>query len=119
MRRRLTSDLETQVGRISTPNAWWDAEAVMQRTQEAQMATKLTRELDFRSSDGLDVALLWDPETDRLKVTVFDGRSGDDFELEVSSNEAMDAFHHPYAYAANSGVHFLAGTRLQSDPVYA
>jgi hypothetical protein len=83
------------------------------------MATKLTRELDFRSSDGLDVALLWDPETDRLKVTVFDGRSGDDFELEVSSNEAMDAFHHPYAYAANSGVHFLAGTRLQSDPVYA
>ena len=83
------------------------------------MASKLTRELDFRCSDGLDVALLWDPETDRLKVTVFDGRSGDDFELEVSSDEAMDAFQHPYAYAASSGVHFLAGVRVPSDPVYA
>jgi hypothetical protein len=83
------------------------------------MASKLTRELDFRSSDGLDVALLWDPETDRLKVTVFDGRSGDDFELKVPSHEAMDAFHHPYAYAASSGVPFLAGVRVPSDPVYA
>jgi hypothetical protein len=83
------------------------------------MASKLTRELDFRSSDGLDVALLWDPETDGLKVTVFDVKSGDDFELEVSSNEAMDAFHHPYAYAASNGVHFLAGVRLPSDLVYA
>ena len=83
------------------------------------MASKLTRELDFLSSDGLDVALLWDPETDRLSVAVFDHKSGDDFELEVSSDEAMDVFHHPYAYAASSGVHFLAGVRTPSDLVYA
>lgn len=83
------------------------------------MAIELTRELDFRSTDGLDVALLWDPETDRLTVAVFDSKSGDDFELEVSSENAIDAFHHPYAYAANTGVHFLAGVRVASDPIYA
>ena len=83
------------------------------------MASKLTRELDFRASDGLEVTLLWNPETDGLSVTVFDTKSGDDFGIEVSATEAMDAFHHPYAYAANHGVHFLAGVRIPTDPVYA
>jgi hypothetical protein len=83
------------------------------------MASKRTRELDFRSSDGLEVSLLWEPETSRVTVSVFDSKTGDDFDVEVSSNEAMDAFHHPYAYAANHGVHFLAGVRTPNDPVHA
>jgi len=83
------------------------------------MASKLTRELDFRSSDGLQVVLLWDPETNRLSVAVSDSKTGDDFEIEVSADEAMDAFHHPYAYAASQGVQFLAGVRTPTDPVYA
>jgi len=83
------------------------------------MASKLTRELDFRSSDGLQVALLWNQETNDLTVVVFDTKSGDDFELQVSSHEALDAFHHPYAYAATHGVHFLAGVRTPTEPVYA
>ncbi|HEX9380197.1 MAG TPA: hypothetical protein VF891_01760 [Gaiellaceae bacterium] len=83
------------------------------------MASKLTRELDVRASDGLEVALLWNPKTNGLTVAVFDAKSGDDFDIEVSANEAMDAFHHPYAYAANHGVHFLAGVRTPTDPVYA
>jgi len=83
------------------------------------MASKQTRELDFRSSDGLEVSLLWHPETNGLSVSVFDTKSGDDFQIEVSSTEATDAFHHPYAYAANHGVHFLAGVRIPTDPVYA
>ena len=83
------------------------------------MASKLTRELDVRASDGLEVALLWNPETNGLTVAVFDTKSGDDFDIEVSANEAMDAFHHPYAYAANHGVHFLAGVRTPTDPIYA
>jgi len=83
------------------------------------MASTKTRELDFRASDGLEVALLWDPETNQLLVSVFDIKSGDDFQIEVSSNEAMDAFHHPYAYAASNGVQYLAGVRIPTDPVYA
>jgi hypothetical protein len=91
----------------------------MQRIEEALMASMQTRELDFRASDGLEVALLWNPETNQLLVSVFDTKSGDDFQIEVSSTEAMDAFHHPYAYAASNGVHYLAGVRIPTDPVYA
>ena len=83
------------------------------------MVSKRTRELDFRTSDGLEVTLLWDTETNGLTVAVFDSKSGDDFQIEVSSSEAIDAFHHPYAYAANQGVHFLAGVRIPSDLIYA
>jgi hypothetical protein len=80
------------------------------------MTSKRTKELDFRSSDGLEVSLLWEPETSRVKVSVFDVKTGDDFEIEVSSDEAIDAFHHPYAYAANNGVHFLAGAPTPNHP---
>jgi hypothetical protein len=67
------------------------------------------RELAYRSNDGVAVALVWDPPTNELAVTVSDARTGDDFELSVTSTEAMDAFEHPYAYAAMRGVHFLDG----------
>ena len=74
-----------------------------------------TRELDFRTNHGLEVALLWEPETNRVSVSVFDGRSGDDFTLEVDPAEALDAFHHPYAFAANRGVHFVGGVRSNAE----
>lgn len=79
------------------------------------MASKQTRELDFRSNDGLEVALLWQPETNRLSVTVFDAKTGDDFDLDVEPEDAMDAFHHPYAYAASRGLHYVAGTRTPTE----
>jgi hypothetical protein len=87
----------------------------MQRTQEAKMTG--TRELDFRSNDGLEVALLWEPETNRVSVSLFDSRSGDDFTLEVDPAEALDAFHHPYALAATRGVHFVGGVRTSAEPL--
>ena len=74
-----------------------------------------TRELDYRINDGLEVTLLWQPETDRVTVKVFDGKTGDDFDLTVDPADAMDAFLHPYAYAASRGVHFVAGTRTPSE----
>ena len=83
------------------------------------MASKRTRELDFRSNDGLEVALHWQPETNRISVSVFDAKTGDDFDLDVDPVEAMDAFHHPYAYAASRGVHFVAGVRtaIPAEPL--
>ena len=74
-----------------------------------------TRELDFRSNAGLEVALLWEPETNRVSVSVFDGRSGDDFTLEVDPAKALHAFDHPYAFAAARGVHFVAGARSKAE----
>ena len=57
------------------------------------------RELDHRSSDGVEVTLLWSPQTDRVWVSVADERRGDSFELDVDPSDALDAFQHPYAYA--------------------
>jgi hypothetical protein len=57
------------------------------------------RELDRRSNDGIDVALLWDAHTNRVFVAVEDGRQGESLELEVDAANALDAFRHPYAYA--------------------
>ena len=81
------------------------------------MAGTRTRELDFRSNDGLEVALLWEPAANRLKVSVRDTKGGDDFELDVTPSEAIDAFHHPYAYAASRGIQFLAGTPTPTEAV--
>ena len=47
--------------------------------------------------------LLWCPADDALAVVVIDG-SADSFELVVSADEALDAFDHPYAYAAYRGL---------------
>ena len=63
--------------------------------------THLTRELDRRSNDGIDVRLLWCEHDGRVLVAVRDAKTGDAFALEVQEGEsALDVFRHPYAYAA-------------------
>jgi hypothetical protein len=71
----------------------------------------MATELAYRSNDGVQVALLWHPETDELTIEVFDGNAGDDFTLPVDAAHAMDVFHHPYAYAAHRGIEYRAGAR--------
>jgi hypothetical protein len=56
-------------------------------------------ELDHRSNDGIDVSLLWSSGTNRVSIAVADGRAGEWFAFEVAPADAVDAFHHPYAYA--------------------
>jgi hypothetical protein len=65
---------------------------------------QLPRELAYRANDGLDVWLLWTRSTNRLFVLVVDSRLDHTFEFDVSAEEALDAFHHPYAYASLRGV---------------
>jgi len=59
------------------------------------------QELDRRTNHGIDVALLWSSRTNEICVAVDDER-GDSFRLEVDPAHALDAFHHPYAYADRS-----------------
>jgi hypothetical protein len=79
---------------VTTPIRQRDKERVMCTTFEIGV-----RELDRRSSDGIDVQLLWHPRTNRLFVAVADSRSREAFELEVDGADALDVFRHPYAYA--------------------
>jgi hypothetical protein len=59
-----------------------------------------TRELAARHSDGVHVLLLWHPLEDALTVSVEDDRAGDRFELAIAPDRALDAFYHPFTYAA-------------------
>ena len=61
---------------------------------------KRARELASRESDGLAVRLVWHPSEDALTVAVTDSRTGDRFQLVVDRKRALDAFYHPFAYAA-------------------
>jgi len=63
-------------------------------------ATPHTRELAARESDGIQVLLLWHPTENALTVSVEDARVGDYFQLAVAPEHALDAFYHPFAYAA-------------------
>jgi hypothetical protein len=61
-------------------------------------------ELAHRENDGIAVTLFWHTETDALVVSVRDWRTGEGFDLDAGAHEAMDVFHHPYAYAAGRGI---------------
>jgi len=66
--------------------------------------TQIPIELDRRENDGIAVSLLWRKDGNVVSVAVTDDRTGTDFELVVPADRARDAFHHPYAYAAGSGL---------------
>jgi hypothetical protein len=59
------------------------------------------KELAQRASNGIEVTLFWKKPTTRVAVQVSDVRFGESFEFEVEGENALDAFHHPYAYIAS------------------
>jgi hypothetical protein len=63
-------------------------------------AAPQTQELAVRESDGLHVLLLWHPDENAVTVSVEDVRVGDRFQIAVAPDRALDAFYHPFAYAA-------------------
>lgn len=63
------------------------------------------RELDHRTSDRIDVWLLWRESDNQVLVSVADEKTGDMFTIELREGERpLDVFHHPYAYAAFHGI---------------
>jgi len=58
-----------------------------------------THELDHRSTDGIEVTLLWSKQANRVWISVVDEKHGDWFEQDVHPALALDAFQHPSAYA--------------------
>ena len=58
------------------------------------------RELAARDNDGVHVLQLWDPDDNAVTVSVEDAKIGVRFQIAVAPDRALDAFYHPYAYAA-------------------
>ncbi len=65
------------------------------------------RELAARQSDGVEVRLLWDEASDAITVVVEDFQAGGSFEVPVDPAHALDAFNHPFGYAALRGLSLL------------
>jgi hypothetical protein len=61
-------------------------------------------ELDHRVSGEIEVSLLWRRSDNALTVRVVDSGSGIALRLQVLPAEALDAFNHPYVYAAVRGI---------------
>jgi hypothetical protein len=59
-------------------------------------------DLADRRNDGLEIRLLWSRSTGRVKVTVDQAHTGRHGELEVPAEDALVAFHHPFAYTMSS-----------------
>ena len=66
------------------------------------------RELAHRTTDGIEVTLFWSKPSNRVAITVLDSHSDEALEFEVDGSAALDAFNHPYAYAATRHVRSVA-----------
>lgn len=58
------------------------------------------RELAQRRTGSLEVLLLWHPISNEVEIRIHDTSEGEDLGFRVPPGEAMEAFRHPYAYAA-------------------
>jgi hypothetical protein len=69
-------------------------------------ATTLTdrRELAHRTSDGIEITLFWTKPSNQVTIAVLDTHSDEALEFDVDGSAALDAFKHPYAYAATQRV---------------
>jgi hypothetical protein len=76
------------------------------------------RELAQRVSGTDEILLLWDPESGRVELSVRDVTSGAGFSFEVEPASALEAYYHPYAYAARRGssdrVHRAEATAVEA-----
>ena len=59
-------------------------------------------ELADRAGDGLEVRLYWNDSDGRVKVTVTHLATDRTAQLDVAPADAMEAFHHPFAYQRTS-----------------
>jgi hypothetical protein len=69
----------------------------------------LPTELALRRQDGLEVTLLWDSGSNEVSIGLVDDGAQTAFAFVVDPACALDAFYHPFAYAA------VLGADLQLD----
>jgi hypothetical protein len=63
-------------------------------------------ELDSRHIGAADISLLWHRDLETVSLTIRGSWSGQSLELPVAHDQALQAFKHPFAYAASIGVDY-------------
>ena len=64
-------------------------------------------DLASRRNDGIHVNLWWTPVDDTVSVEVLHVASDASFDLSVERSDALEAFYHPFAYAARRSPELL------------
>jgi hypothetical protein len=73
------------------------------------MPATITRtELAQRQNDGIEVSLFWCRSDGSITVAVRHLATEESFELDVDPALALDAFYHPFAFAAHRNPELLA-----------
>ena len=73
------------------------------------------KELAGRQNEGLEISLLWSETAGRVKVAVDDARLNEQFEFDVAGADALAAFYHPFAFAADRGLCFGDELRVSTE----
>jgi len=84
----------------------WDSDEHLDHREGIAMTTierTERRELAHRTNDGIDVTLFWSKASNRVTISILHVRDATALEFEVDGADALDAFKHPYAYAATGG----------------
>jgi hypothetical protein len=68
-------------------------------TESSDAVCPCSRELAVRTSNGTQVRLLWRQGTRQLWVEVWEPATPRAFRVQARPENALDVFHHPYAYA--------------------
>jgi hypothetical protein len=89
---------------VPTGNTRWvgattDAGASHARDGEDMDSHSPSIELADRHSNDLDVVLMWGRRSGQLWVVVTQRRSGRTARINATAANALDVFHHPFAYA--------------------
>ena len=64
------------------------------------------RELAHRIRDGVEVTLFWVKGANAVRLEILDSQTGEMLAADVEPHAALEAFNHPYPYAARrSGSH--------------
>lgn len=73
-----------------------------------RQSTETRTELAHRSSEGMDVTLIWvhGAERDKAVVCVCDQREGAYFEIPTEDYLALEVYQHPFAYRDFSTVDY-------------
>jgi hypothetical protein len=74
-----------------------------------QIERQAEKELAYRESDGVAFSLRRNPETGRVSVLVEDNELGESFVVPAAPDQALQAFHHRYAYTPSLVVHATGG----------
>jgi hypothetical protein len=72
------------------------------RNHSGMDAASLIVDLAERHSSDLDVVLMWGRRSGRLWVLVTHRSSGRTARITASARNALDVFHHPFAYAGEA-----------------